>query len=153
MSDSGCGSCLNVVGALVGIVGGLITIVAYFFPESDSLLMALGEAMPALDGLASGLAARVQVFAENWPLGPFLSALIVFAVIAVLRFAAEFGMDLFTYDVSLKDVFIQGLVFLPLALAWVWLFSGVVSTFWMVIFWIGYLATLVAGSFLAAEFG
>jgi hypothetical protein len=152
-SDAGCSGCLSIVATVFGIVSGGITVVAYFFPESDSLLETLGDVLPSLAEPISSLAGTITEFAESWPLGPWLSALLLFLAIGVLRYVAEVVLDLMTVDVSFSGVLAQATVFLPLALLWIWIFSGVASTFALVAFLVGYVLSIVVSIFVASELG
>jgi hypothetical protein len=97
-----------------------------------------------------GLADGVNQFADAWPLGPFISAVVIFAAILLLRFLAEITFDLITIDVTFSDFLIQFLVFLPLALLWIWIFSGVVTTLGIAAFLIGYIESILAAIFIAS---
>jgi hypothetical protein len=136
-----------------GILSGAVTLIAYLFPDSDSLLETLGELLPDIGGSLAGLADAVVQFAESWPLGPWLSALVAFLVIAILRFLAEYAFDLFTVEVTFSGVFAQALVFLPLALLWIWIFSGVVTALGLVAFVAGYFLSIIISIFVASLFG
>ena len=159
--ENGCSSCLNVIATVFGILSGAVTLIAYFFPESDSLLETLGEFLEPLVGkflpgtaeFFAGLADVVAQFAESWPLGPWLSAIVVFLVIAILRYLAEVTFALLTVEVSFSGVLFQALVFLPLALLWIWIFSGVATILGLLAFVAGYLVSIVASIYLASEFG
>jgi hypothetical protein len=151
-SEGGCSGCLSAAATLFGILSGAITITAYFFPESDSLLETLGEVLPSLSEPVSSVAGSVTQFAESWPIGPWLSALLLFIVIGLLRYLAEVVLDLVTVEVSFLGVLVQGLVFLPLALLWLWVFSGVTSTSGLLVFLAGYVVSIIVSIFLASEF-
>ena len=150
---SGCAGCLSAVGAIFGILAGVITVVAYFFPESDSLMETLADVLPRLTQPISSLIGTITNFSESWLLGPLLSALLLFLVIGLLRFLAENVLDLITYEVSFLGILVQALIFLPLALFWIWIFSGVVSTFGIVAFLVGYVLSIVVSIYLVSEFG
>lgn len=149
--DGGCLGCLNITGAILGLITSLITIVTYFDVDSDSLLETLDHALarwvPVVGGTLSDTVAdldtRVTRFAESWPLGPLVSAVLIFVVILALRWIAEVAFDLLTTEMSVDSALQQALLFLPLALLWVWVFSGVISTTGVVLFLVGYLLAIV----------
>lgn len=149
--------CLSVIATVFGILSSAVTItmtvITYFFPESDSLLETLGELLPGTTDSFAGLADAVIQFAESWPLGPWLTAFLTFLVIALLRYLAEVVFDLFTIEVTFSGVFAQALIFLPLALLWIWIFSGVATGLGLLAFVAGYLVSIIVSIFLASEFG
>ena len=160
-SEQGCSGCLSVIATLFSIGASAVTIIGYF-SNSDSLLDALSEwwsgtfledVLPGAAGFFGDLATSVNDFAESWPMGPLLSALLLFLIIAVLRFLVEKLFEPMTVDVTFADVFLQAFFYLPLALLWVWTFSGVTSTLGLIVFLGGYLVSIVGSIMLAAEFG
>ncbi len=139
--------------SIVGFVAGIITIISYFFSDADSLLEGLGELLPPLAEFFGRLEDAVVQFAESWPLGPWLSAFVIFLVIILLRYLTEIVFDLITVDVTVSGVLVQMLIFLPLALLWIWIFSGVITSLGLLIFIIGYIVSIILSIFLASEFG
>lgn len=152
-SEGGCSGCLSVTATLFGILSGAVTVIAYFFPESDSLLETLGDLLPGMADSFAGLAYSVAQFAESWPLGPWLSALLLFLAIGVLRYITEVAFELLTVEVSFTGVLVQALIFLPLALLWIWIFSGVTSSLGLLAFVAGYFLSIIVSILLASEYG
>lgn len=151
MEDSkGCCACLSAVSATLGIVASLVTIFAYFNIEADSLLQSVGNMIPVAAELLNSIDESAREFTARWPLGPALSAIVLCILIVVFRIIAEFVFDLLTTEVELSDVIVQLLVYLPLALAWLWLFSGVVSTLGIVLFFTAYIVSIVGSIILAS---
>lgn len=144
------GSCLSVVGSIVGILSGIVTIAAFFFSDGASFLEAMGELIPGVAGFLQGIADGVVAFAESWPVGPWLSAGIVILIVIVLRCIAEVVFDMCTVEVTLAGVPVQALVFLPLALVWIWIFSGVATTLGIAAY-VGVYLLASVGAILLAE--
>ena len=127
---------LTKIATLVGILSGTITIITFFFSDKESLLEALGEVLPGMSELFTGLADNVVHFTEAWPLGPWISALLVFFIVVILSYIAE--------EVYLNDnILSRVVIFLPLPLLWIWIFSGVITTLGLAGFIIGYLVSIV----------
>ena len=47
----------------------------------------------------------------------------------------------------------QGLLFLPVALLWIWVFSGVATGLGLLAFVAGYLASIATSALLASQYG
>lgn len=150
-SEQGCVSCLNIAGGILGLVTSLITIVTYFDVDSDSLLDTLNRALDRwvpvvgerLAPIVADLDASIADFAASWPIGPLISALLVFAIILALRWVGEVAFEPLTTETTFDDVLQQALLFLPLALVWIWVFSGVVSLLSVLVFLAGYLLAIL----------
>ena len=152
-SNNGFPGCLSIVATLLGILTGVLTIVAYFFPNSGSLLETLGRLLPRTYPFFIGLERGVTQFAESWPLGPWLSALVIFLFIGILRYLVEVVFELLTVELTISGVISQALIFLPLALLWIWIFSSVASGFGILAFIAGYIASITVSIRIAADFG
>lgn len=143
-------SWLSIVATIFSLLSSAVTVIAYFYPEGDSLLETLGELLHS--EFFVSLDEAVVHFAESWPYGPWLTALLFFLVIAGLRFLAEVAFDLITIEVSFSGFLSQALLFMPLALLWIWIFSGVVTGLGLLAFVVGYLISIYVSIFLASEF-
>ncbi len=140
MNGENSSSGLTIIAMLVGIMSGIVTIITFFFSDKESLLEALGEVLPGMSELFTGLAGNVAKFTEAWPLGPLISAILIFFIVVILRIIAE---EVYFSD----DMLIHAVIFLPLPLLWIWIFSGVINTLSLVIFIIGYLVSLFVWPF------
>lgn len=150
-SENSASGCLSTVATIFGILTGALTIIAYLFPGRGSLLETLGKLLPGMDHLFSGVARGVAQFSESWPLGPWLSALLIFLVIGILRYLAEVVFDLVTVDVTFSGVVGQMVIFLPLALLWIWVFSGVTTGLGVLAFLGGYVVSITSSILIASE--
>jgi len=102
-----------------------------------------------LEGALGQLATRWSSFI------PWLSASLIFLIIVVLRWLAE-GTFFHTRRVTALGLIVQALIFLPLALLWIWAFYvalGVVGPYGLVAFLAGYVLCIVVSTALAAKRG
>ena len=70
-------------------------------------------------------------------------------MVAGLRFLAEVAFELVTSEVSFSGFLSQALYFMPLALLWIWTFSGVVTGLGLLAFVAGCLISICVSIFLA----
>jgi hypothetical protein len=154
MEDSkGLCNCITVISVLIGLFASLVTIFTYFNVEAESLLQGVSQLIPRGSEMFGRIDDAITEFASRWSLGPALSAAIICVLIIILRIGAEFVFDLYTSEVEFSDIVIQFFAYLPLALAWIWLFSGVISVWGIVLLFVAYivsiLVSIVVSSMLA----
>jgi hypothetical protein len=117
---------LSIAGTVVGLATGLITLYG-FVVSNGSLLNWFGVET------FGDLAAWARSFGERWTFGPFLSALIIYGIVAAVVFFSDRWDDAAEYLGTILLLF-------PLPAIWIWLFSDVVSVTWLIVFLIGYSA-------------
>jgi hypothetical protein len=134
--DSGFKSCLSTIGTIVGIAAGLVSVIRFFFPDSESFLQTFSElfrnAVPVLSESLARLGETITIFVGEHPSTPWTSAVLVILATGLIGFWLE--MDV-VFDSPLQTM----LALSPLAFVWVWLFSGFASTFGIIMFVIGFL--------------
>lgn len=144
---------LKVIFLLVGLVVGVLTTITLFSsPDADSLLQSLGEMIPAATTFLNNADGAVTEFAETQPMSPALSASLLFIIIIVARLLMEVVFERISTEFSFGDVSIHALVFLPLALAWIWVFSGVVSGLGIGIFLAVYVVVTIISTGISANY-
>ncbi len=144
---------LKVILLLVGLVAGVLTIITFFSsPDADSLLQSLGEMIPAATTSLSNADSAIAQFAETWPMGPAVTATLLFVIIIAARLLVEVVFELIGTEFSFGDVSIHALVFLPPALAWIWVFSGVVSGLGIGIFFAVYVAVTIVSTGFSSNY-
>jgi hypothetical protein len=144
---------LKVIGLLGGLVAGVLTIITFFSsPGAGSLLQSLGEVIPAATGFLNNVDSAVTRFAEASPMGPAVTASLLFIIIIAVRLLAEVVFELISTEFTVGDVSIHALGFLPLALAWIWVFSGVVGGLGIGIFLAAYVAVTVISTGISANY-
>lgn len=149
----GCQGCLALVSAIFTILASAVSILAYFYGHAGSLFEALSQFTPSLSAFLAIFSDSVGNFAVIWPLGPLVSALLVFVIVIVLRFVSEQVFDILTIDITFSDIVIQIVIFSPFVILWMLLFSEVISIFGTTVFVVGYFLSVVSAAFIAAEFG
>ena len=144
---------LKVIGLLVGLAAGLLTVIVFFSsPDADSLLQSLGEMIPAAATSLNNADSAIAQFVETRPMGPALAASLLFAVITVGRLLMEVVFERISTEFSLGDVSIHALAFLPWALAWIWVFSGAVSGLTIGIFLAVYVVVSITSTGISANY-
>ena len=139
--DSGFKSCLSTIGAIVGIAAGLVSVIKFFFPDSESFLQAFSDLLrnviPVASEALANLGETINIFVGEHPSTTWISAVIIIILTGIISF--WFEMD-FTFDSPLQNL----LALSPLAFIWIWLFSGFASTFGIVMFVIGFIIAVFA---------
>ncbi len=146
---------------LFSILASAVTVIAYILSGGDSLLETLGRFLqplfggflPGIGQFFVGLAATVVQFAASWPLGPPACAFLLFLVVAIMRYVGEALSGRVSSQPTLAGILVQAFFFLPVALLWVWMFSGVVTGLGMLAFVAGYFASVATSALLAAQYG
>jgi len=139
--DSGFKSCLSTIGTIVGIAAGLVSVIRFFFPDSESFLQAFSDLLSNIVPVASDALARlgetISIFVEAHPSTTWISAVITILLTGIISF--WFEMDI-TFDSPIQNL----LALSPLAFIWIWLFSGFASTFGIIMFVIGFIIAVFA---------
>lgn len=150
----GSGGLLGTIAALMGILGGLMAVIKYFYPDPEDFIATFsaneGILAAVLDPIAAVL---LQTAAFFTGLGPLISALLLFGSMIAIGFLNE----LFILD--LEDfIHIEGplgvlLLFLPFAVLWFWLFPIAIPGLEMILFILGYVVSgiLPLGILFAAD--
>jgi hypothetical protein len=139
--DSGFKSCLSTVGAIVGIAAGLVSVIRFFFPDSESFLQAFSDLLrnivPVVSEGLSSLGESINIYVEEHPSTTWISAVIIILLAGAVSFWFEEDI---TFDSPLQNL----LALSPLAFIWIWLFSGFASTFGIIMFVIGFIIAVFA---------
>jgi len=139
--DSGFKSCLSTIGTIVGIAAGLVSVIKFFFPDSESFLQAFSELLSNIVPVASDALARlgetINIFVEEHPSTTWISAVIIILLTGVVSFWFEADV---TFDSPIQNL----LALSPLAFIWIWLFSGFASTIGIIMFVIGFIIAVFA---------
>ena len=139
--DSGFKSCLSTIGTIVGIAAGLVSVIKFFFPDSESFLQAFSELLRNVVPFVSEALARIgetlNVYVEEHPSTTWISAVIIILLTGAVSFWFE-------EDVTFDSPFQNLLALSPLAFIWIWLFSGFASTFGIIMFVIGFIVAVFA---------
>lgn len=144
---------LKLISLLVGLVAGVLTIITFFASlDAGSLLQSLGDIIPAATGFLNNVDSAVTRFAEAWPWGPALAASLLFIIIIAVRLLAEVVFELISTEFAFGDMSVHALVFLPLALAWIWVFSGVVGGPGIGIFLAAYVVVTIISTGISANY-
>ena len=137
--DSGFKSCLSTIGTIVGIAAGLVSVIKFFFPDSESFLQAFSELlsnlMPVFSEALARLGETINILVEEHSSATWVSAVITILLTGIIGFWLE--MDV-TFDSPIQNL----LALSPLAFLWIWLFSGYASTFGIVMFVIGFVVAV-----------
>ncbi len=140
MDDTGCRGCLSTVATLVAIVAGLISIISFFFSDSDSFLQALSQFlnrfMPTVSIMLADLSYMIEDFVSTYPATTWITALLILIVAGLVSFWIHFD---YVFDNPIYTL----LILSPLAFAWVWVFSGVISTFFIILFVIVFIVSVL----------
>ncbi len=142
----GCIGCVFTFASLLGLAAGILTFLVYYNSGADSLLAALAEVRPEFQSLLASSEEQIEQFVLTWPFAPWVGAVIIYAIIFGLRILAEEGFNLFTMEVTTLGLLVQVFSFLPLALLWLWVFSGAVSRFALAVFFGGYMLSIVVAT-------
>lgn len=137
--DSGIKGCISTIGTLVGIAAGLVSVIRFFYPDSESFLQAFSEILsniiPFVSEFLANLGDSIETFVDDYPSTTWISAVIVILVTGVASFWIE---DEYLFDSPFQSL----LALSPLAFIWIWLFSGFASTFGIIMFVIGFLVAV-----------
>jgi hypothetical protein len=143
--DSGFKSCLSTIGTIVGIAAGLVSVIKFFFPDSESFLQAFSELLrntvPIVSEALARLGETMNIFVEEHPSATWISAVITILLIGIISFWFEVDV---TFDSPIHNL----LALSPLAFIWIWLFSGFASTFGIIMFVIGFVVAVFAAPVL-----
>lgn len=143
--DSGIKSCISTIGTLVGIAAGLVSVIRFFYPDSESFLQAFSEilsnAIPLVSDFLANLGSTVETFVDDYPSITWISAVVIILVTGVASFWIE---DEYLFDSPFQSL----LALSPLAFIWIWLFSSFASTFGLIMFVIGFLVAVFIFPFL-----
>jgi hypothetical protein len=137
--DSGIKSCISTIGTLVGIAAGLVSVIRFFYPDSESFLQAFSELLrniiPIVSDFLVNLGDTIETLVDDYPSTTWISAVVVI----LLTGAASFWIE----DELIFDSPFQSLLALsPLAFIWIWLFSSFANTFGIIMFVIGFLVAV-----------
>ena len=144
---------LKVIALLAGLVAGVLTIITFFSsPDADSLLQSLGEMIPAATTFLNNADSAVTQFAEAQPTAPALIASLLFVIIIVARLLVEVVFEHISTEFSFGDVSSHALAFLPFALAWIWVFSGVVGGLGIGVFLAVYVVVTIISTGISANY-
>jgi hypothetical protein len=147
---NGCFRVVAIILAFPGAAAGLFTIQVARSYSGQSLLRAGAAQFPAYHDLLKRGSTASSSFVEAWPLTPWVLAAILFAIVAGARYLAEDGFDMFTQEINFWAMVVQLMLFLPLALIWVWLFAGIVSPISIWVYGLAYLIINYAAAVTAA---
>ena len=145
--DSGFKSCLSTIGTIVGIAAGLVSVIKFFFPDSESFLQAFSELfrniVPFVSEALAHMGETITVYVEEHPSTTWISAVIIILLTGAVSFWFEADI---TFDSPIQNL----LALSPLAFIWIWLFSGFASTFGIIMFVIGFVVAVFAAPVLDA---
>ena len=139
MTPGGSSGLLGTIATLMGILGGLLAVIKYFYPEAKDFVAALSENRGILTGILEPISAILLQAADFFiGLGPLASALLLFCSMIAIGLLNELLIldleDLITIEGPLAVL----LLFFPFAVIWFWLFPIAIPGLEMVLFIIGY---------------
>ncbi|NYT06249.1 MAG: hypothetical protein GKC04_07805 [Methanomicrobiales archaeon] len=136
------GGLLGTIATVMGIVGGLLTVIKYFYPEGNDLVAALTQNQGIVAAVLEPIGSVAMQAADAViALGPLVSALLLFGVMIAVGFYNELVGDL--EIVTIEGPLAVILLFFPLAVCWFWLFPVTIPGWEMTLFVFGYLGSAI----------
>lgn len=155
MDDStGCKDCLTITGAILGIIVALITIIQFFFSDSQSFLTAvenfwtttfLGQIWPGVGIFFRNVMDGINGFARSSSFTPWWTGILIILISGITKHVIE--ANFFYDDFDLKEV---PLLAIP-ALVWIFVFYSTASIFGIIVFITGFILGTIAFDHLLDE--
>ena len=155
------GCLLSIVVQGTSLLLGFVLLLTVFAADRISLLRStervwitsgLRDYASTLTHIQNLTALGIHSFLAAWPLGS-MASMVLLAALGFLCWRLVSSMVVsHGADVTGSDIFGQVLIFIPLAIAVVWVISNAVSPLGLLAFVAGYLGGLVGAIVIAAEF-
>ncbi len=142
MAPSESSGLLGTIATLMGILGGLLAVIQYFYPEAKDLVAALSENQGILAAVLEPIGAILLQVADFFiGLGPFASALLLFVSMIAIGLLNELWIVDLEELIDISGPRAVLLLFFPFAVIWFWLFPIAIPGREMVLFILGYVVS------------